>query len=64
MTIKEAVYKMSCGMLVRHEEFIPNLYCYMNTDGTIEDFELGIISEQEFLEFYKYFEEGWHVYEG
>lgn len=64
MNIKEAVYKMSFGMLIRHEEFMPNLYCCMNTDGTIEDPELGRISEQEFLEFYKYFEEGWYVYEG
>lgn len=64
MSIKEAVYKMSFGMLIRHEEHPYGLYCCMNTDGTIEDPELGRISEKEFLEFYKYFEEGWHVYEG
>lgn len=64
MTIKEAVYRMSFGILIRHEEFMPNLYCCMNTDGTIEDPELGRISEKEFLDYYKYFEDGWYVYEG
>ena len=64
MNIKEALYKMSFRKLVRHEEFMHNLYCFMNTDGTIEDPELGRITEKEFLDYYKYFEDGWCVYEG
>lgn len=63
MTIQSAYTAMQSGSLVRNENFAAGVFCQMESDGSIYDPELGYISVTEFFDEYKYFTNGWSIYE-
>lgn len=62
MNINEAIETIKNGKMVRNENFAGGTYCWLNSDGTIEDPEMGPCTEEEFRKFYKYFTEDWYIY--